>query len=84
MQCINTSQKVLVERRRDRDGRLTGRTPFMQNISFDGPIRLLGELIDINVEQATEKSLFGRVAIKEQYRGHMIMNKNYSEGRKHA
>jgi hypothetical protein len=56
----------------------------MQNISFDGPIRLLGELIDINVEQATEKSLFGRVAIKEQYRGHMIMNKTYSEERKHA
>ena len=84
MQCINTSQKVLVERRRDRDGRLTGRTPFMQNISFDGPIRLLGELIDINVEQATEKSLFGRVAIKEQYRSHVIMNKNYSEGRKQA
>ena len=66
MQCINTSQKVLVERRRDRDGRLTGRTPFMQNVSFDGPIRLLGEVIDINVEQATEKSLFGRVAIQEQ------------------
>jgi len=56
----------------------------MQNVSFDGPIRLLGELIDINVEQATEKSLFGRIAIKEQYRGHVIMDKNYSQGRKHA
>ena len=84
MQCINTSQKVLVERRRDRDGRLTGRTPFMQNVSFDGPIRLFGEVIDINVEQASEKSLFGRVAIKEQYRSHVRMNKNYSEGRKQA
>ena len=56
----------------------------MQNVSFDGPIRLLGELIDIKVEQATEKSLFGRVAIKKQYRGDVIMNKNYSEGRKQA
>ena len=55
----------------------------MQNVSFDGPIRLLGEIIDINIERATEKSLFGKVAIKEQYNGHKIMNKNYSEGRKH-
>ena len=83
MQYINTSQKVLVERQRNRDGRLTGRTPFMQNVSFDGPIRLLGEIIDINIERATEKSLFGKVAIKERYSDHMIMNKNYSEGRKH-
>lgn len=56
----------------------------MQNVSFDGPIRLVGELIDINIEQATEKSLFGKVAIKQQRSGHVIMNKDYSEGRKHA
>ena len=63
MQSINTTQKVLVERQRDRDGRLTGRSPFMQTVSFDGPIRLLGEVIDISIEQATEKSLFGKALI---------------------
>ena len=84
MQSINTTQKVLVERQRDRDGRLTGRSPFMQTVSFDGPIRLLGEVIDISVEQATEKSLFGKALIKEQYSDHVVMNKDYAEGRKHA
>jgi tRNA-2-methylthio-N6-dimethylallyladenosine synthase len=84
MQSINTTQKVLVERQRNRDGRLTGRSPFMQTVSFDGPIRLLGEVIDISVEQATEKSLFGKALIEEQYSAHTVMNKDYSEGRKHA
>ena len=84
MQSINTTQKVLVERQRDRDGRLTGRSPFMQTVSFDGPIRLLGEVIDISIEQATEKSLFGKALIKTQNSDHVVMNKDYSEGRKHA
>jgi hypothetical protein len=56
----------------------------MQTVSFDGPIRLLGEVIDISVEQATEKSLFGKALIEEQYSAHTVMNKDYSEGRKHA
>jgi tRNA-2-methylthio-N6-dimethylallyladenosine synthase len=84
MQSINTTQKVLVERKRDRDGRLTGRSPFMQTVSFDGPIRLLGEVIDISIEQATEKSLFGKALIAESYSDHIVINKDHFEGRKHA
>ena len=56
----------------------------MQTVSFDGPIRLLGEVIDISIEQATEKSLFGKALSKEQNSDHVTMNKDYSEGRKHA
>jgi tRNA-2-methylthio-N6-dimethylallyladenosine synthase len=82
--CINESQKVLVERQRDRDGRLTGKSPFMQTVSFDGPIRLLGKEINVRIEQATGKSLFGKVSIEEHFSDPGVRDSNHSEGRKHA
>ena len=63
---VNTYQKVLVERTRERDGQLTGRGPFMQSVNFNGPPRLLGEIVDVHIESGFEKSLSGKAFTEQQ------------------
>ena len=58
---IGTVQPVLVDRMGKRDGQLSGKTPFMQSIYFDGNQRLQGEIIDVMVEKAFANSVTGTV-----------------------
>ena len=75
---INTYQKVLVERKREQNGQLTGRGPFMQSINFNGPTTLLGQIVDVQIEDGFGKSLSGRLVTEQQsYRDvEMIDHKN--------
>jgi tRNA-2-methylthio-N6-dimethylallyladenosine synthase len=54
---------VLVERPGRRPGQLVGRTPHLQAIHFDGPSRLIGRIVPVEVESAYGLSLGGRVAV---------------------
>jgi tRNA-2-methylthio-N6-dimethylallyladenosine synthase len=45
---------------------LTGRTPTDHIVAFDGNPRLIGETIQVLIEEASAFTLFGRTVIREQ------------------
>ena len=57
---------VLVERPGRKPGQLIGRTPYLQAIHFDGPTRLIGTVVPVEVLAAHGISLAGRAAITEE------------------
>ena len=57
---------VLVERTGKKPGQLIGRTPYLQAIHFDGPARLIGTVVPVEVLAAHGISLAGRIAIAEE------------------
>ncbi len=57
---------VLVERPGKKPGQLIGRTPYLQAIHFDGPTRLIGTVVPVEVLAAHGISLAGRAAITEE------------------
>jgi tRNA-2-methylthio-N6-dimethylallyladenosine synthase len=65
IQCTGSSQKVLVEKQREWDGHLSGRSPFMQTVHFDGPSRLVGQIVNVKIKGGSGRSLSGRVAIRQ-------------------
>lgn len=58
---IGTIQKVLVDREGKREGQLSGKTPYMQSIHFDGNERLQGQMVDVRVTKALPNSVVGEV-----------------------
>jgi tRNA-2-methylthio-N6-dimethylallyladenosine synthase len=60
---VGTSQQVLVERPSERgNGQLTGKTSANRSINFDGPLALIGQLVEVTVTEALTNSLRGRLA----------------------
>ena len=57
---------MLVERPGKKPGQLIGRTPYLQAIHFDGPTRLIGTVVPVEVLAAHGISLAGRAAITEE------------------
>ena len=58
---IGTIQPILVDRVGKHNGQLSGKTPFMQSIYFDGNQRLQGEMINVIIEKAFANSVTGTV-----------------------
>lgn len=58
---VGTLQKVLVDREGKREGQLSGKTPFMQSIHFDGNERLQGQTVDVRVMKALPNSVVGEI-----------------------
>lgn len=58
---VGTIQKVLVDREGKRDGQLSGKTPFMQSVHFEGNLRLQGEIIDVKITGALPNSVSGEI-----------------------
>jgi tRNA-2-methylthio-N6-dimethylallyladenosine synthase len=64
---VGQRMSVLLDRKGRRPGQLVGRSPFMQSIHLDAPDRLLGELVEVEIEAAQPNSLSGR-AVPGGYR----------------
>jgi tRNA-2-methylthio-N6-dimethylallyladenosine synthase len=62
--AIGKTMPVLIENKM-RDGRLYGRTPYMQAVHIEAPERLVGCEIDVRVENASFKSLHGSPLLRE-------------------
>ena len=63
---LGTVQKVLVEGPSKRDpNELTGRTENMRSVNFAGPLRLVGQFVDVLVTESMSHSLRGRVQLAE-------------------
>ncbi|MEX0921497.1 MAG: tRNA (N6-isopentenyl adenosine(37)-C2)-methylthiotransferase MiaB [Rhodovibrionaceae bacterium] len=56
---------VLFERRGKRPGQLAGRSPAMQAVVAAAPERLLGQLVEIEIQAAHANSLSGRVVLHD-------------------
>lgn len=56
---LDTVQRVLVEGRNEKTGKLTGRTDGSVIVSFDGGDELIGEFVDVKITQARNWVLAG-------------------------
>jgi tRNA-2-methylthio-N6-dimethylallyladenosine synthase len=55
---------VLVERAGRREGQMHGRSPYLQSVHFDAPARLIGAIVDVRIEDASQNALSGALAHK--------------------
>ena len=55
--CEGQEMHVLVERSGGRDGQMTGRSPFMQSVYFDGQDSQLGKIVPMRIDEARQNSL---------------------------
>ena len=55
--CEGQEMHVLVERSGGRDGQMTGRSPFMQSVYFDGQDSQLGNIVPMRIDEARQNSL---------------------------
>ncbi|GAB3680285.1 tRNA (N6-isopentenyl adenosine(37)-C2)-methylthiotransferase MiaB [Salinisphaera aquimarina] len=63
---VGTTQRVLVERESKRgNGQLAGRTDSNRWVNFDGHPRMVGYFIDVEITEALDNSLRGRVVTTE-------------------
>src|SRR5688572_7463712 len=61
---VGSVQRVLVEGPSKKDpNELTGKTENMRSVNFAGPMRLIGQFVDVTITEALSNSLRGRVAI---------------------
>jgi tRNA-2-methylthio-N6-dimethylallyladenosine synthase len=62
---VGTTLPVLFERKGRHEGQLQGRTPFYQAINVPANERLLGEIVEVEVTNASANALIGQVKITE-------------------
>lgn len=63
---IGTTQRVLVERESKRgNGQMAGRTDSNRWVNFDGHPRMVGHFVEIEITEALDNSLRGRVSMIE-------------------
>ena len=63
---VGTTQRVLVERESKRGGgQMAGRTDSNRWVNFDGHPRMVGHFVEVEVTEALDNSLRGRVAVIE-------------------
>lgn len=62
---VGMTLPVLFDRQGKHDGQLHGRTPYNQSIHVEAPARLYGKIIDVEITNAYENSLGGRVRTAE-------------------
>ena len=59
--CIRDSS-VLVEGEGCEAGQLFGRSPYLTGTHFDGPTDLIGQIVEVQIEEAGRNSLIGVLA----------------------
>ena len=63
---LGTVQRILVEGASRKDAsELMGRTECNRVVNFKGPPRLIGQMIDLTITQATQRSLRGEVLTRD-------------------
>ena len=60
--CCGRSLDVLVERAGRKPGQVTGRSPYLQAVNFEGPADLIGRIVAVEIVEAGPNSLIGRLA----------------------
>lgn len=60
---VGTVQSVLLDRKGREEGQFIGRSPFMQSVVVSAADRLMGQVIDVRIEEAHPNSVSGSVVI---------------------
>lgn len=63
--AVGTTMPVLFERKGRHEGQLQGRTPFYQAINVPANERLIGEIINVKITDASPNALIGEIEIVE-------------------
>jgi len=58
---VGQTLSVLLDRKGKQEGQLLGKTPWLQSVHIDAPVRLFGECVDVKIEKASANSLTGMV-----------------------
>ena len=65
MSRVGQQMTVLLEKEGRHAGQLIGRSPYLQSVHLDAPQRLLGQIVTVNIEGATQFSLAGKMVTQE-------------------
>ncbi len=60
-QCEKSEMSVLVERKGGRDGQMTGRSPFMQSVYFEGREDQIGQILPMRITEGRQNSLAAEI-----------------------
>jgi len=60
-QMVGTTQPVLIERLGRKAGQVIGKTPWMQSVVLEDAVHLMGQLVNVRMDEAYEFSLKGVV-----------------------
>ena len=60
--CEGMTMPVLIEKQGGRDGQMTGRSPFMQSVYLEGMAEWIGRIMDLDITEARQNSLWSRPA----------------------
>ncbi|MEM8833989.1 MAG: tRNA (N6-isopentenyl adenosine(37)-C2)-methylthiotransferase MiaB [Pseudomonadota bacterium] len=63
--AVGTTMPVLFERKGRHEGQLQGRTPFYQAINVPANERLIGEIVDVEITNASANALIGEIKMVE-------------------
>ncbi len=63
---LGTVQTVLIDKTGKKEGQLSGKTPYMQSIYFNGDDSLQGEFVDVRIEKAFANSLTGTPLLNDK------------------
>ena len=55
--CEGDEMSVLIERKGGRDGQMTGRSPFMQSVYFEGDESQIGHIVPMRIREGRQNSL---------------------------
>ncbi len=59
---VGRTLSVLVEGTGRQEGQLFGRSPYLTGTHFDGPTELIGQIVEVHIEDAGRNSLIGTLA----------------------
>lgn len=63
--CDGTVMPILFDRKGKKPGQLSGRSPYFQSVYVQGNERLIGNIIDVKISGAFDKSLTGDIVIQD-------------------
>ncbi len=66
---LGHTMAVLLEKVGRHPGQLVGRSPYMQSVIVNAPERLVGQIVDVVIEQAHPNSIVGRINTEETVLG---------------
>lgn len=65
MSMVGKQMTVLLEKEGRHPGQLIGRSPYLQSVHLDAPQRLLGQIVTVDIEGATQFSLAAKMVTQE-------------------
>ena len=58
---VGRTLPVLIEKAGRQPGQIGGRSPYLQAVHMDGPTRLIGQIIPVEIVEARNNSLIGKI-----------------------